>query len=108
MRRTFDDRADSALQAPEMGDPGDRLLPCAFCGNATKHKVLATLGARCAKCFRRYCESAPPAPDSGDKRIGPKSWAYRLKAREQAGERLSPVQRRFWREALRHEAEVSA
>lgn len=33
----------------------------------------------------------------------PKAWAWRLKAREEQGERLSPVQRRFWREALRAE-----
>lgn len=33
----------------------------------------------------------------------PKAWAWRLKDREEAGERLSAVQRRFWREALQHE-----
>jgi hypothetical protein len=30
----------------------------------------------------------------------PKAWAWRLRARELSGERLSLVQRRFWREAL--------
>ncbi len=30
----------------------------------------------------------------------PKAWAYRLKAREEAGERLSRVQREMWRAAL--------
>lgn len=30
----------------------------------------------------------------------PKQWAFDLQAREAAGERLSTVQRRFWREAL--------
>lgn len=34
---------------------------------------------------------------------GPKGWAYRLRDREAAGDKLSPVQRRFWREALGHE-----
>lgn len=33
----------------------------------------------------------------------PKTWAWRLKAREEQGERLSKVQRDFWREALRAE-----
>lgn len=40
----------------------------------------------------------------------PKAWAYDLREREQRGDRLSSVQRSFWREALRHElgAEVTA
>ena len=32
--------------------------------------------------------------------VDPKAWAYRLRDREAAGDRLSSVQRRFWREAL--------
>ena len=35
---------------------------------------------------------------------GGKDWARRLRKREQLGERLSPVQRAFWREALRDAA----
>lgn len=31
---------------------------------------------------------------------GPKGWAYRLRDREAQGDKLSPVQRKFWREAL--------
>lgn len=31
---------------------------------------------------------------------GPKGWAERLRAREEAGERLTPLQRREWRAAL--------
>lgn len=30
----------------------------------------------------------------------PKQWALDLESREQRGEQLSPIQRRFWREAL--------
>lgn len=31
-----------------------------------------------------------------------RTWAHRLKAREEAGERLSIVQKQLWRDALRH------
>ena len=34
---------------------------------------------------------------------GPKGWAWRLRGRELAGDQLSVVQRRFWREALASE-----
>lgn len=34
-----------------------------------------------------------------------KSWAYRLKEREEAGERLSVAQRKAWRDALRFQDE---
>lgn len=35
-----------------------------------------------------------------------KAWARGLKAREEAGESLRPIQRRFWREALATELEL--
>lgn len=38
------------------------------------------------------------------KQVGGREWAYRLRDREQAGERLTLVQRQFWREALKPEA----
>ena len=31
-----------------------------------------------------------------------RSWAYKLKAKEEAGERISIVQKQLWRDALRH------
>lgn len=99
MRRSFDDAANAAM-LPEAVDPGDRLLPCAFCQSPTKHKVLATLGARCQGCFKAYCERLPAAPNVGDKRQGAKSWAYALKEREESGELLSGLQKRMWRECL--------
>jgi uncharacterized membrane protein len=37
----------------------------------------------------------------GMNETGGKAWAYRLKAKEAAGESLCYVQRRLWREALR-------
>ena len=42
---------------------------------------------------------APANPDT-------KQWARKLKAREQAGEKLSSIQKKFWREAL-HEPRTS-
>jgi hypothetical protein len=36
----------------------------------------------------------------------PKEWAWRLKEREERGDKLIPVQRAFWREALRGEVEA--
>lgn len=98
MRRAkFDESSD----APAM--PLQALKSCMFCGRPTAHDTLATLGARCAPCYRNYCESASkPTPDVGDKRKGnPKEWAHALKAREEAGEILSSVQRTMWRAALR-------
>ena len=44
----------------------------------------------------------PFRPTSADL-AGPKGWAWRLRGRELAGDQLSVVQRRFWREALASE-----
>lgn len=82
----------------------DELLPCTFCGTLTKRKVLATLGARCGDCYERYVREKQSYPDVGNKKAnGPKDWASALKRREEAGERLSIVQRQAWRDALRNE-----
>ena len=76
--------------------------------------------------FRRLCAGAPqivppalpaPKPDpqrlaaalsrmaevARQTRLNGKAWAWDLKAREEAGENLTPVQRRAWREVLRPE-----
>ena len=47
----------------------------------------------------RAVEQACTAPTG----IGPKDWAWRLKAREEEGATLSKAQRDMWREALRDE-----
>ena len=52
----------------------------------------------------RAVEQARTAPDG----IGPKDWAWRLKAREESGERLTKAQRDMWREALKDDLEVTA
>ena len=35
-------------------DPGEALLPCGYCGEPTKRRVLGMLGARCQACYDQY------------------------------------------------------
>jgi hypothetical protein len=78
--------------------------------------------------FRALCNRAPepavkmlPGPKPDMQRVnaevaklrtvsrtehGPKAWAWRLKAREEQGDRLGPYQRRAWREALQAELQT--
>lgn len=60
--------------AERMGDetpdePTDELLPCRYCGVATKRATLSVLGARCQTCFAQYLSfgfsgsEAPPRPN---------------------------------------------
>jgi hypothetical protein len=50
-------------QSADGGDdtPENRLLPCRFCGEQTRWKVLSNLGARCQTCYDAYCRE-PFAP----------------------------------------------
>lgn len=93
-REVRESAADESLGQP---------MPCTFCGRITAHETLRALGARCVGCFRAYCETVPQAPQVGDKRGGPKGWAWALRSREMAGERLTPPQKSAWRDALRAE-----
>ena len=94
-------------------------FPCSHCGQMAPREDLSNFGARCYGCFQSYC--AEKNADVGCTRTlqdkleilealrsiakasaqGSKDWAKRLQAREEAGEELSVVQRRSWREALR-------
>lgn len=97
-RRDFDSDDDSKGTADRFA-----MLPCSNpnCGTATPRATLAQYGARCFPCYEAYRREPQPRIYVGDKREDPKSWAYALKAREEAGERLSPPQRDMWRQALR-------
>lgn len=87
-------------KAPAAIDPFGP-LPCRLCGMLTQRAMLAQYGARCLNCYELWRGESQPSPYVGDKRVdGPKAWAHALKAREQAGERLSIAQRTMWREAL--------
>ncbi len=98
--------------------------PCRWCGNSTPRDDLSRYGARCEPCYQAWCAEANPSwwpnrplqPHEREalmrhakkavaklraKKPDPRAWAHALKAREEAGERLSPVQRDAWRIALR-------
>jgi hypothetical protein len=84
-------------------DTGDK-LPCSLCGAPTKRETLSDLGARCFPCYQSYCREQHEYPDVGNKHArGPRDWAYALKRRHEAGERLTPVQISSYRSVLRHE-----
>lgn len=79
--------------------------PCRWCGGDTLLATLAQYGARCFRCYEASCREAQPKPRiAPDKqRYGAKAWAWALKAREEAGERLTLAQQSAWRDALRPE-----
>lgn len=83
-----------------------------------------------ATAFRRLCVGRPeyfkelPAPEADPKLVarmlaeanakaasavasqgGPKAWAYRLKASEERGDRLTQAQRTMWRAAINDQSE---
>lgn len=62
----------------------------------TKVDVTPEYIAQVREELRRFAKSFGRITDH-------KAWAKRLKAREEAGELMSDVQRNGWREALRHE-----
>ena len=97
-------------------------MACKWCTKLTDTTELTTYGARCWACYSAYCREGQ-APQYAqltrdDKRaileklrsIGmpknPKAWAYSLKEREEAGEVLSSVQRKAWRDALRFDGTI--
>jgi len=92
---------------------------CSFCGSTASWETLSTYGSRCGHCYAAYCrgEHEPRHLSVDDKKCvaeglraaahqltshggNAKSWAHRLREREQAGEALSGAQRRAWRAAL--------
>lgn len=95
---------DDEIPLPPHGTPPalEKRAPCGSCGTSTLVSMLGHYGARCLSCYEAYrLELQPKAAFTGDKRSNPKGWALALKAREEAGERLSVAQRDMWRAALR-------
>jgi hypothetical protein len=81
----------------------DTASTCRVCSAVTDREVLSRLGGRCSTCYGHYLRAPrehPPLPDVPS-RSNPRAWALRLQARENAGERLTHVQRAMWRQALR-------
>ena len=98
----------------ETNNPEDELMQCRWCGGMAKRIDLSMGGARCVPCYRDYLDQgvrhhgalSPDEKRAVLRKLGligksaPREWAHLLKAREEAGEKLSSIQRRFWREAL--------
>lgn len=124
MKRTaFDERQDRQIADDYLANH----LACRFCGAQAPRDDLATFGARCRTCYAEYTAERNPSwwPNrplqpheraavirrarEAVGRIGaagardPKQWARDLRAREEAGERLTIAQRDSWRYALRSE-----
>lgn len=90
--------------------PQEARLECRKCGKPTQYATLEQYGAQCFSCYSTWCgqvRETPSHPTNAPRNADPLSWARRLRAREQAGERLSQFQRDAWREALRHEFDES-
>lgn len=101
-RKSFDPDEDTP-PLPQSA-PGEKRLPCRTCGKATLIVTLTNYGTRCFGCYEAYCgEPQQKSMFLADKRRDTKAWARALKAREEAGDRLSPAQRTMWREALKFE-----
>jgi hypothetical protein len=79
-------------------------LPCGWCNALATRETLATYGGRCFGCYERYRQEPQPTVNVGDKRDSLRSWAHALKAREQAGDRLTWAQKQAWREVMKREA----
>ena len=95
-RAVFDQRDDS------VGMPLDKRRPCMSCSKPTLIGTLSQYGARCKGCYDDYCAAKLPTPPTTGNKLtgGPKDLAKALRQREEAGERLSPVQKTMWRSAL--------
>lgn len=78
------------------------MAPCSRCQTATRRETLSLLGARCPSCYRAYCAEIPERPRVTYARDDwARSWAWNLKARHEAGERLTPAQVAAYTAALR-------
>ncbi len=104
-RVAFDDKAEPTAKGQDLG----QYLPCSRCRGMTPKQALGDFGAMCFPCFQDYCrmgrakvefpltfteKSAILQSLRGLNFAKPDlEWATRLRHREQAGERLSAVQR---------------
>jgi ribosomal protein L37AE/L43A len=93
----------------EIAEQNDAQPTCAFCGRASAWETLSSYGSRCGACYAAYCSAYRPFPAIGDKSTSPRSWADALKARHEAGDRLTPAQITAYKTVIgmRHEPETS-
>lgn len=76
-------------------------VTCLQCAHRVAWVTASTYGGRCGACYAQHCnEHRPPPPHTGTKK-DPLSWAFALKARHEAGERLTKAQIDAYVAALR-------
>lgn len=93
VRRDFEQHADGKV-------------PCRQCNAPVSSGTLSDHGGMCYPCYLAYSRSAERMPAwlagvPGRNEQGPRDWARRLKARHEAGDRLSKAQIDAYTEALR-------
>jgi hypothetical protein len=70
-----------------------RYMACIFCKKQTLVETLSMYGARCFECYGEYC--ARPQDNvtrESYESAGRRAWAFKLRDRHQAGERLTKAQ----------------
>jgi len=111
--KRFDGERGQAVEAEDK-------VSCLFCGRQSDRETLSKYGARCGKCYAEWLGSTPAQATaltiaekraiaekmSGIGRTPAKAWAHVLRAREEAGDPLSRLQKRMWREALGEDSET--
>jgi hypothetical protein len=114
MRRTaFDEARDQRIA----DDVGASYIACKVCGKQTLIETLTEYGARCFECYGKHCGQGREhgqsfvKPDPvrlkryltqlangiRESQRSPRSWADRLREREESGEHLTIAQREAWR-----------
>lgn len=104
-------------------------MACGLCKRMVETQELSSYGARCRTCYEAYLAEKNPAgwpsrpltPDErmavrdrgtkalrmlAEMRTDPKRWARVLQEREEAGDVLTPIQSRAWKEALKPRIEA--
>ena len=76
---------------------------CRFCFAPASVEALATMGARCGRCYEVYCKDVQPARKfpAGVIPQTHLAWAHKLKYRHEQGERLTKIQIDMFKTALR-------
>lgn len=93
------DAIKKALQSLPEGKPPTVLEFRALCRGAPGDGALKLSYAAADPAVVAAALSGLKRPEAAD----PKAWAWELKNREEQGVKLTPAQRRVWREALRTE-----
>ena len=110
-RSAFDDEAPAG---PPATSTAGKMRPCAECATQVLWETLSLYGGRCQHCYAAYLRGAGQRrlEASDRKQLAAsvkaiaaagepdKAWAYKLRDREAAGEKLTSAQRQAWRAAL--------